>query len=106
ASNQSLSQLSTAAASSAGAPPARVWQILEANIASAPHVTRAATDLKSALRRGVRGTVRSGSFFQAALAPTCAGWLPESLRRAARWRRSEEHTSELQSRENLVCRLL
>src|SRR5690606_39715536 len=24
----------------------------------------------------------------------------------ARWRRSEEHTSELQSRENLVCRLL
>src|SRR5690606_41867452 len=27
------------------------------------------------------------------------------LRRAAR-RRSEEHTSELQSRENLVCRLL
>lgn len=84
--NQSMSQLSTAAASSAGAPPARVWQILEANIASAPHVTRAATDLKSALRRGVRGTVRSGSFFQAALAPTCAGWLPESLRRAARWR--------------------
>src|SRR5690606_41077265 len=25
---------------------------------------------------------------------------------AIRWRRSEEHTSELQSRENLVCRLL
>src|SRR5690606_42017268 len=25
---------------------------------------------------------------------------------AARWARSEEHTSELQSRENLVCRLL
>src|SRR5690606_11110320 len=24
----------------------------------------------------------------------------------AKWRRSEEHTSELQSRENLVCRLL
>src|SRR5690606_1863114 len=24
----------------------------------------------------------------------------------ARWERSEEHTSELQSRENLVCRLL
>src|SRR5207302_9022238 len=28
------------------------------------------------------------------------------LRRDRRWRRSEEHTSELQSRENLVCRLL
>src|SRR5690606_39408420 len=27
-------------------------------------------------------------------------------RRAARLNRSEEHTSELQSRENLVCRLL
>src|SRR6266511_6025353 len=27
-------------------------------------------------------------------------------RRAGRARRSEEHTSELQSRENLVCRLL
>src|SRR5690606_39958250 len=26
--------------------------------------------------------------------------------RAGRWARSEEHTSELQSRENLVCRLL
>src|SRR5690606_40339079 len=26
--------------------------------------------------------------------------------RAAGWTRSEEHTSELQSRENLVCRLL
>src|SRR5690606_39703302 len=27
-------------------------------------------------------------------------------RSVLRWRRSEEHTSELQSRENLVCRLL
>src|SRR5690606_4779721 len=37
---------------------------------------------------------------------------PPAARRPARagqraaWRRSEEHTSELQSRENLVCRLL
>src|SRR5690606_40294305 len=29
-----------------------------------------------------------------------------SKQRVARWHRSEEHTSELQSRENLVCRLL
>src|SRR5207302_5850170 len=28
------------------------------------------------------------------------------IRPLDRWRRSEEHTSELQSRENLVCRLL
>src|SRR6266511_126658 len=31
-----------------------------------------------------------------------AGWMP----RSSAIRRSEEHTSELQSRENLVCRLL
>src|SRR5207302_5869524 len=42
-------------------------------------------------------------------------WIPEAVRRErVRWEyltpnaltRSEEHTSELQSRENLVCRLL
>src|SRR5690606_41501627 len=32
--------------------------------------------------------------------------LPRSARASAGRRRSEEHTSELQSRENLVCRLL
>src|SRR5690606_10373090 len=32
--------------------------------------------------------------------------LPVPLKKAASSRRSEEHTSELQSRENLVCRLL
>src|SRR2546422_2956376 len=31
---------------------------------------------------------------------------PSSACRCARWRRSEEHTSELQSRLHLVCRLL
>src|SRR5690606_40765024 len=36
------------------------------------------------------------------LLPALRG-IPDSLRQAAR---SEEHTSELQSRENLVCRLL
>src|SRR5690606_41205517 len=34
------------------------------------------------------------------------GQLIEGLRRFRRRRRSEEHTSELQSREKLVCRLL
>src|SRR5690606_41692914 len=29
-----------------------------------------------------------------------------NLHSLVQWRRSEEHTSELQSRENLVCRLL
>src|SRR5690606_3234517 len=32
--------------------------------------------------------------------------LPGRVRRTGRLQRSEEHTSELQSRENLVCRLL
>src|SRR5690606_40841845 len=35
-----------------------------------------------------------------------AGPHPENLSPARRGARSEEHTSELQSRENLVCRLL
>src|SRR5690606_41365312 len=34
------------------------------------------------------------------------GWLPKRGRIGIYNRRSEEHTSELQSRENLVCRLL
>src|SRR5215475_10803022 len=35
-----------------------------------------------------------------------AGGRSAGRRPGGRWRRSEEHTSELQSRENLVCRLL
>src|SRR2546427_7407212 len=37
-----------------------------------------------------------------------SAWRPRSAppRRASRWPRSEEHTSELQSQSNLVCRLL
>src|SRR5690606_41894331 len=38
--------------------------------------------------------------------PAPAGSAPWGDRCPCRWRRSEEHTSELQSRENLVCRLL
>src|SRR2546427_6216815 len=42
-----------------------------------------------------------------ACSSTARGWLPASfLFRPARYRRSEEHTSELQSQSNLVCRLL
>src|SRR5690606_41056381 len=36
--------------------------------------------------------------------PSCTGWCEATS--TPTWRRSEEHTSELQSRENLVCRLL
>src|SRR5436309_9323887 len=39
--------------------------------------------------------------------PRCGARVPEQHRLGGRGRRrSEEHTSELQSRENLVCRLL
>src|SRR5207302_1100113 len=43
---------------------------------------------------------------------TASGWLADRIGRktplmiSIAWYRSEEHTSELQSRENLVCRLL
>src|SRR5690606_39357621 len=37
---------------------------------------------------------------------SCSGMVRRCSREASRGRRSEEHTSELQSRENLVCRLL
>src|SRR5690606_41242712 len=49
-------------------------------------------------RRGV-GPRRRPSYASASGRP-CTG------SRSSRWGRSEEHTSELQSRENLVCRLL
>src|SRR5690606_41498767 len=54
--------------------------------------------IKAAYGGGGKGMriVRAAGEFEAAL---------ESCRREAR-NRSEEHTSELQSRENLVCRLL
>src|SRR5436309_8005308 len=46
---------------------------------------------------------------QATIAATSSGAAAEAARagrKRASWARSEEHTSELQSRENLVCRLL
>src|SRR3712207_9126586 len=39
-------------------------------------------------------------------AGACPAWTERSAREAATWSRSEEHTSELQSRQYLVCRLL
>src|SRR5256885_11136550 len=39
-------------------------------------------------------------------APVATFWSNSPLNRARRWQRSEEHTSELQSPCNLVCRLL
>jgi len=58
---------------------ARVWARLEENLASAPTVERAAADLRRALARGRSGIVRSGSFFQARLAPFLASLAPDWL---------------------------
>lgn len=60
----------------------RVWDILEANLRAAPPPARAAADLRRALLRRRSGTVRSGSWFQAGLAPLLAAGLPAALRRA------------------------
>lgn len=71
-------------ASAATANPrlARAWQALEANLQSAPDPERAAADLRLALLSGQRGVVRSGSFFQARLAPFFARLVPGAVRRA------------------------
>jgi uncharacterized protein len=61
---------------------ARAWRVLEANLASAPPPARAAADLRHALLGRRRGVVRSGSFFQARLAPLFARLAPASLVRA------------------------
>lgn len=62
---------------------ARAWARLEANLHAAPPPERAAADLCRALRQGRRGVVRSGSFFQARLAPMLAAIAPDAWRRAA-----------------------
>ena len=61
---------------------ASVWRSLESHLGAAPGAERAANDLRRALLRGRSGTVRSGSFFQARLAPLFAAVAPVSWRRA------------------------
>lgn len=61
----------------------RVAARLEATMAAAPAPTRAAADMRRALRRNRSGVVRSGSWFQTVLAPLGVRLLPLALRRAA-----------------------
>ena len=61
----------------------RAWAVLEANLQAAPVPARAAADLRGALLTGRRGVVRSGSFFQAGLAPILARLAPSFLVRGA-----------------------
>lgn len=65
---------------------ARVWRRFEAMHDVAPTVDAAAADLVRALRRRRSGIVRTGSFFQARLAPLLARIGSERLRRAIQTR--------------------
>src|SRR2546430_6419795 len=59
------------------------------------------------IRRPPRSTLfpYTTLFRSTAKRPCGSGVIPTAVMAAARWR-SEEHTSELQSQSNLVCRLL
>ena len=69
------------------APPAgaleAAWRVLERNLREAPAPARAAADLRRALLRRRSGVVRSGSWFQAGLAPAVVRLMPAPLVRAA-----------------------
>ncbi len=59
-------------------PTRKAWNALEAAFAAAPAPGRAALDLRRALQGNRAGIVRSGSFFQATLAPFLARLAPRS----------------------------
>src|SRR5690606_41284320 len=61
------------------------------------------TTLFRSSRRPTRATTSTSAV---ASGPRCTTPSPPRLRSEGVVQRSEEHTSELQSRENLVCRLL
>lgn len=60
---------------------ARAWTAFAAMMRSGPPPAHAALSLRRALRRGRSGTVRTGRFFQAVLAPFLARFAPLALKR-------------------------
>jgi len=84
--NQAMLTTFSGNAASSG-PMAAAWRALEAHRLASPPPSVAAADLRKALVGRRRGTVRSGSFFQARIAPCFARVIPASLRRflAARY---------------------
>ena len=60
---------------------ARVWRSFTAMMQSGPPPAQAAADLQAALLRGRSGTVRTGRFFQAVLAPFLARFGSLALKR-------------------------
>jgi uncharacterized protein len=65
----------------AGSRLRRIRAVLDAHLQAAPPPSRAAADLRRALGRGRSGSVRSGSWGQAWLAPMLARLAPRSWRR-------------------------
>jgi uncharacterized protein len=61
----------------------KVWGRLDAMLASAPLPEKAATDMRRALLANRSGIIRSGSLFQARVAPLLARLLPASWVRSA-----------------------
>jgi len=59
----------------------RAWESLERNLNQSPLPMKAALDLKKALSHPRSGIVRSGSFFQAVLAPFFACFIPKGVLR-------------------------
>src|SRR2546427_3182619 len=73
----------------------------------APEGTAPAPDELVRLARALRGSALMASHQAIARAASGLEALARAVREARRpWDRSEEHTSELQSQSNLVCRLL
>src|SRR2546430_3064293 len=71
-----------------------------------PYTTLFRSDAAGVRDRGVRGPARDGREHRADEDQPGALAHQLTLQRCARTYRSEEHTSELQSQSNLVCRLL
>src|SRR5690606_41068475 len=67
-------------------------------------VTKRTTHVVSKARRNTSSRCGATSLITTSTTPRNPDWATPA--NAADVRRSEEHTSELQSRENLVCRLL
>jgi short-subunit dehydrogenase len=61
----------------------RIWRRLDAMFSASPAPERAAADLRRALLRNRSGIVRSGSLFQARVAPLLGRLVPSSLKRRA-----------------------
>src|SRR5207248_9530498 len=81
--------------------------ILHRSARRAMEVSRAGGDRSLAAARTVRTDGRSRVRNIRALDSAAGGALPREVSKGARrFRRSEEHTSELQSPYDLVCRLL